>query len=360
MRRYSMHLAKWSQDRRQVFFFLSDSRVQPYYYSLIYHFYVRGYNILLQHNPKFIAGCTKAGRYIFELPSLKIGLPPKDKGAYIYVTDNKSERLSEHWRQVVLVDANIFSSEKPESHVQMPFPINPEFYHNDVYKITEKLRSMPRKLRVFFSGNQDPSEYDHTVFKDFFHILSRKALIDTLCEKLAQERLIVIDKDNQTSFDEIGYLNKFILIKWTWTPSKSTNLKSRIDNQNWFTTLAKSDFFVAAPGIRMPMCFNVVEAMSVGCIPIIEYANHFSPKLEHRKNCISFSGKEDLIRKMNMVFEMDKAEIRYLRENVIEYYDQYLAPGRLCDVLENRKEKEIKLYLYATEISYEEYLKSNK
>ena len=56
-------------------------------------------------------------------------------------------------------------------------------------------------------------------------------------------------------------------------------------------TLAKFRYYMAYPGVFMPFSHNVFEAMSVGCIPIIEdkYADLFQPKLEHLKNSFKFS-----------------------------------------------------------------------
>lgn len=296
---------------------------------------------------------------MFELPSVKIGSKPREKRSCIYITDKESNNLKENWRQTVFLDMNIFSSKKLANHIQMPFSINPEFYRNGSYKIAIEYRRERRTIKAFFSGNQETSEYDHPIFTDFFNILSRTTLLNTLSTKLPEDRMLLIEKGNLNQISQNEYLNKFVLIKWSWTPTKSVNLTSRIQNYDWFSTLAKCDFFVAAPGIRMPMCFNVIEAMSVGCIPILEYAHHFNPKLEHLRNCISFDGEKDLLNKMNLIFEMDESLIKDLRKNVVEYYDEHLAPGKLCDELEKRREKNIKLYLYATEVSYQEYIKTS-
>lgn len=55
--------------------------------------------------------------------------------------------------------------------------------------------------------------------------------------------------------------------------------------------LAKFRYSMAFNGVFMPFSHNVIEAMSVGCIPIIEYkyADLIQLKLEHLKNSFIFS-----------------------------------------------------------------------
>lgn len=77
----------------------------------------------------------------------------------------------------------------------------------------------------------------------------------------------------------------------------------------------------------MPLCHNAIESMAVGTIPVTNYPDWFFPSLEHLKNCIRFTTKEDLIETIKLVLSMDKFQIEQLRKNVLEYYDQYLS----CD-----------------------------
>jgi len=73
------------------------------------------------------------------------------------------------------------------------------------------------------------------------------------------------------------------------------------------------------------MCHNVVESLAVGTIPIIGYPDWFFPPLEHRKNAIIYSGKEDLMQKVHEVFEMSSDDIADMRKNVIDFYEKYMT-----------------------------------
>jgi hypothetical protein len=61
-------------------------------------------------------------------------------------------------------------------------------------------------------------------------------------------------------------------------------------------TLSHFNFFLACPGFIMPYSHNVVEAMSVGAIPVIQdtYAHMFFPTLKHNINAIIFTDLGDL------------------------------------------------------------------
>lgn len=82
------------------------------------------------------------------------------------------------------------------------------------------------------------------------------------------------------------------------------------------------------------MCHNVIEAMSVGTIPIINYPEWLDPSLADMVNCIVFDDKIDLIIKINLVLNLDKEKINEMKASVIEYYQNNLDPVAFVDRLE--------------------------
>ncbi|MDQ3179703.1 MAG: hypothetical protein M3Q33_04200 [Acidobacteriota bacterium] len=107
--------------------------------------------------------------------------------------------------------------------------------------------------------------------------------------------------------------------------------------ENWLEVLARSNFYIALPGFSMPFSHNVVEAMSVGTIPMLQYPEMFTPPLTHLVDCLSFDSKNDLIDKINLALKLDTEKISAMRENVLKYYDENLEPkiavGKLFDKL---------------------------
>ena len=85
--------------------------------------------------------------------------------------------------------------------------------------------------------------------------------------------------------------------------------KVEIPNEKWLDVLAKSEFFVCAPGVIMPLCHNAIESMAVGTIPITNSPDWFFPSLIHLKNCIRFTISEDLLEKIELVLTMNQSQV---------------------------------------------------
>lgn len=93
-------------------------------------------------------------------------------------------------------------------------------------------------------------------------------------------------------------------------------------------TVAGFGFFLCAPGVFMPLCHNLVEAMSVGAIPVIQrsYAALLEPVLEHRRNAIVFDGEEDLVAKLSEALAMDAVARGAMKRAVLAYHEDHLSP----------------------------------
>ncbi|MGD9562029.1 MAG: glycosyltransferase [Pyrinomonadaceae bacterium] len=115
----------------------------------------------------------------------------------------------------------------------------------------------------------------------------------------------------------------------------------------WFALLSKSDFFVAAPGTVMPFSHNIVEAMSVGCIPITEYGDFFTPPLVDQAAHLAYRGKADAVRVIREAIDLDQARISAMRETVLAYYDAHLDPESVIQSLYSARERLSKVYLIA-------------
>ncbi|MGB5340368.1 MAG: hypothetical protein WBO06_14885, partial [Gammaproteobacteria bacterium] len=108
---------------------------------------------------------------------------------------------------------------------------------------------------------------------------------------------------------------------------------------------SKSDFFLCPPGYVMPMCHNVIEAMSVGTIPIINYPEWLNPSLTDMVNCVAFNDKVDLIRKITQLLNLKQEKINKMKTRVIEFYENNLDPAGFVNKLEMNTENEITLLM---------------
>ncbi len=345
----------WTYDRH-VFFDLADPRVSVYYFQLIYHFHTAGYNILIKNRIKFIGNFRGNQTHIFRLSNVKIGTVPKHKSKFVYIYDKHSIVAMGNWKKIVLLDPNVFSTQRSTPYLILPFSMSPAvLIESDLTKLSE-FRSEQRTHRIIFSGNHDPQKYDDPILQIHFQKLSRIRILQSLSKSLTLDEMDIIEdpKLDLNFLKETRYIRKLIWIKWIWSPSSSVSLDLRIDNSEWLEFLAKSDFFIATPGIRMPLCFNIIEAMSVGTIPILEYPEFFSPTLRDGVNCIAFEAEQGLIGAVRKALNMSTAEIGQLRQGVVAYYDEHLAIGRLTEKIDGLEEEKVTAYFHATQVSLDE------
>jgi hypothetical protein len=103
-----------------------------------------------------------------------------------------------------------------------------------------------------------------------------------------------------------------------------TEFKHLMHGADWLPTLASTSFFLCCPGAAQPMCHNVIEAMSVGAIPVIEYADRFVPSLQDNVNAICFRGTGRFCDALDRIDQLSAEQVQRIRANVIDYYDRYL------------------------------------
>lgn len=101
--------------------------------------------------------------------------------------------------------------------------------------------------------------------------------------------------------------------------------------------LGQLNYYLALPGILISQYHNLIEAMSVGCIPVIQknHASLFTLALQYMKNAIVYTSLEDLNSKILELYKFDVQFINLLRTNIYQYRNNYLYPKSV--VSENRK-----------------------
>jgi hypothetical protein len=198
-------------------------------------------------------------------------------------------------------------------------------------------------MRAFFSGEMR----GYTVSRITYPTpkLPRLEIINTLRESLGNRMIFV---QEQSAFDNLlaaDYVDKCVILDTSTV---------RVRDGEWLRVLSKAEFFIAPPGIVMPMCHNSVEALAVGSVPITNYPEWFDPSLEHMRNCIAFDSREDLLAKVERALAMDAATIASLKAGAIAYYDAHLSNQSFLSRLEARRERRIDLLMLM-----EEYVRKN-
>lgn len=196
-----------------------------------------------------------------------------------------------------------------------------------------------KKQSLFMAGNFDENTY--AIEQDgIFKTLSRLWVYSLLQDK---QLLYPIDSlQNLQSFYDCDIDYKIILIN---------RLKLNIPMDELRQWLAKFDFFFALPGVVMPFSHNIIEAMSVGCIPFLQqsYADMFKPPLVNNIQAVTFLDMSDLEEKLKYLFSLDCHKIWQMRHEVNTYYNSFLTPSKVVANLEKVNFKNI--YLQAEHYS---------
>lgn len=188
-----------------------------------------------------------------------------------------------------------------------------------------------RHWRLFFAGNDRPGKYD----REQGGRLSRVEMLDTVRETLPADRQLRIADESTLESD--APFRGFAHVDFS---------SLYVPETRWLRTLGRAEFFLACPGVRMPMCHNVIEALSVGAVPLLEYPEAFHPSLEDGINALVFSGREDLRRKLERLLEIDESEIARLRSGALDYYERHLTAQAFGKALDAAAEP-VTLYPYA-------------
>lgn len=218
-------------------------------------------------------------------------------------------------KQFVLVKGRRLTRQPASYDVLFPYMLHPKYYANGQHLKVAGYRTKDRNIGLFFSGDYD-ERYRNPDILDKFGTLPRTAVLDLLLEGLADQQVFSTSPDFEAELETERLEKQFVFVD---------NLKGyRVAKRRWLETLAQCRFFLACPGVDMPLAHNIVEAMSVGCIPLTQYGDFFDPPLRDGHECIAHNG-DDVVEKAQAVLAMDPSEIESLRANVIAHYERYLS-----------------------------------
>ena len=215
--------------------------------------------------------------------------------------------------------------------------MSPQHYTPSLSVTLQALRVSARTIGVFFSGNQQPELYSNPIISTQFKKTNRIQLLNYLKENMPERQIEIVRQWNPHPND---FLKKFVLVDWKWSPAFFENAKARIGDSLWLNHLSTCRFFLACPGMTMPMCHNIIEAMSVGAIPITQYAEEFYPPLINGENCLTFENEVDAQEKILYALTLSDEVVATMSKLVIDYYEQHLSPASFVQKIENDKSTE--------------------
>lgn len=182
-----------------------------------------------------------------------------------------------------------------------PYFAHPDFYVRGLFRRCRTARSTTRPMRIFFAGTSEATSYTEQFG---FGMLRRPEILQ-----------FVIDHFRVTHLADTGPRGQIVL-SIIDRPGQDIS-KHPLTLGDYLRTVGKADFFLCVPGFRVPHAHNLVEAMSVGTIPILNYGHVVHPPLAPGDNCLAFETLHDLRDVVQHALTMNADEIARMRANVI-------------------------------------------
>lgn len=292
-----------------------------YYFSLVRDLIDAGYFLVFTAHRATLStfGTSRMKSLLLKERLGVIRSPDELKGPYHLITDRDIASPAKA-RRVVKVSYEHRLCRSDEE-MEFPFFVHPQLASKAALPHACDSKA-ERAARIFFGGNTEEGKYDKNVIGDVYHMLSRREM---LAETLSSMTPEMIHRPLEAA-------------QWLASPAfhpfvLCETQHCRIPQERWLEALAKADFFLACPGVGMPLCHNVIESLAAGTVPILQYAAYLPPPLEDGVNCLAFSNAAGLRDVIGRVLAMKQEEILRLRAGVKSYYDEFLAPGRFAQRL---------------------------
>ncbi len=320
---------------------IDDFNHGRYAFQVLNYLTLSGYDILIFNSTRFLIKLHDYDRMIFNLPGLQVVSKRrvlKLHIATVLIVNKKKKELpiKKEWK-VLNAEFNYFKPDvRDECTIEVPYymhPIISKFKELGVYKKAN------RRSGVFFYGQAVLLDNTYLVNK-YFKLESRSTVFKFLNNA-------EIKKEEPQTYEELIFMvnslsNKLYLVDGE---------KFRIPADEWLSTLSAFDFFIATPGMIMPHCHNLIEAMSMGVIPILQFPHELQPCLEDDINCLKFSSIEELPYVIEKALAMESMRVKQMSGNVIKYYMKNIDPSSFKNKIDNSNCQEVKLLINAEEVS---------
>ena len=320
---------------------IGDFNQGRYGFQLINYLHLAGYHIAFYKSRAFLNKLHSYDRLIFKLPGVsffnKKIINAQKQVDFLFLTNNKNVKAPVACNITYELSLDYFSKKNDSAPpgLRLPFFIHPLM--NQYLPI----KKQKKRNRILFYGSDDAG-YDSEVIKNRFQLMSRSEVY-RIIEKSGLD-FISPDSyellEQHLSDPEIKNAFFFLNSSKVWIPA-----------HRWMNVLASFDFFIATPGISMPHSHNIIEAMCVETVTVLQYADWFFPSLIHEKNAIHFKSETELISRIKELLRADHKQIEELRTNSYAYFSTFINPRNFIAKADAINEKKIELLFNAEELS---------
>ena len=236
----------------------------------------------------------------------------------IYISDRKVEPPAGSRHANVSYD--YYSPKQPgKTNLFYPYVLHPWMYASGFHKKLCRLRNTKKTHRLFFSGTINDGYSSGLPFP----ISSRTHIINFLINNFATDICLV---DNKDKIKELKTTDKPIIVVLFHGSATASATNHFIGREQYMNLIAGSFFAVCPPGGHMPHSHNLIEAMSVGTIPLTNYGAFCRPPLAHGETCLGFSSDNELRAAVRFILDTPSNQFETMQNNVSRQYDQFLSP----------------------------------
>lgn len=197
--------------------------------------------------------------------------------------------------------------------LQLPYPMHSSVLRSRAHRFLHTARERKRTIAILFAG-QNPWRYRFTPMAKSYGLINRHHVLKTAREFLKDQC------DDQIDHDRLIQERSPQAPPAVFIDSR----KWRIIPQCWLDRLGYARFFLCPPGAVHPLSHNLVEAMAVGTVPILEYGQLLNPPLVDGENSLLFRGRRGLREKLENALHMPEDQWEKLHRGAIRYFEKNL------------------------------------
>ena len=306
---------------------LDEYHYARYFYAFVKAFSLEGYTVVLRSPPEILLSLSRAqyGGLILDDLLVRYEVTMRPKGSFLkFGRDGLPKRI----------EPSDLPDPEARDSVHGVYEV-PMAQHPNMYKLGYWNASIDGGMEdplksVLFVGNCDEGIYQRIEEERSFAVVGRTRILKAL--RCAEKFREICDPADLYK-EEPGTINVL-----------RTDQVS-IEQEKFRQILSRYRFFLCAPGAFMPLCHNLVEALSVGAIPIIqdEYVKLLSPPLRDLIDAFVFHGEGDLLETIKTACDAPDYQLSEMAVRVRAYYENNLSPSAVVRNCEAPEVKEIRL-----------------
>jgi len=272
-----------------------------YFYSFVKFLRLEGHSVALRARPETVHLINRSQYANAVLSERLVSIGEASSGGRWLIADQGGQ---------INLEPFDFKPSGDPSVVDIPMAQHPAMYSNGYWN--QQVIPSPPKATILFLGNSSLDLYSRISVDGLFDVIDRVKL-----REIMQQIRVNTVADTGTKFGAEGPAIQML-----------DSSVSQVAMEDFRQVVSGFGFFLCAPGVFMPLCHNLVEAMSVGTVPVIQkaYSDLMVPPLTDGLNAVVFNDETHLLERVDEILNMPVTRVGELRDGVRGYYESHLTP----------------------------------